>query len=159
MKANELIINGQDAWATYGIKMGSGFLDALEADADNKDYITNSVRAEHGTRVVPIRPKKAERNVTLEFVVVGKNHNDYNSKMSVFNSLMDNGFVTIQVPASKEDVYRLYCTRKSSSYSRGKGGAIGKKSIKFVEYDPTKRGELTAEDRLNFTLKEFEDYE
>lgn len=159
MKANELIINGQDAWATYGIKMGSGFLDALEADADNKDYITNSVRAEHGTRVVPIRPKKAERNVTLEFVVVGKDHNDYNSKMSVFNSLMDNGFVTIQVPASKEDVYRLYCTRKSSSYSRGKGGAIGKKSIKFVEYDPTKRGELTAEDKSNFTLKEFEDYE
>ena len=69
MNTNELIINGQDAWATYRIKMGSGFLDALEADADNKDYITNSVRTEDGTRVILIRPKKAERNVTLEFTI------------------------------------------------------------------------------------------
>lgn len=38
--------------------MGYGFLDALEADADNKSYITNEVRTEHGTRVVPIRPKR-----------------------------------------------------------------------------------------------------
>ena len=158
MNTNELIINGKDAWTTYRVKMGYGFLDALEADADNKDYITNTVRSEHGTRVVPIRPKKAERNVTLEFVIVGKDHADYNKRMSAFNALMDNGFVAIQVPSSKDDVYRLYCARKSSSYSRGKGGSIGKKSIKCIEYDPTNRGELTIEDKSKFNLKEFEDY-
>ena len=58
MNTNELIINGKDAWTTYRVKMGYGFLDALEADADNKSYITNEVRTEHGTRVVPIRPKR-----------------------------------------------------------------------------------------------------
>lgn len=158
MNTNELIINGKDAWTTYRVKMGSGFLDALEADADNKDYITNTVRTEHGTRIVPIRPKKAERNLTLEFVIVGKDHKDYNARVKVFDSLMDNGFVTIQVPSSKDDIYRLYCARKSSTYSRGKGGTIGKKSIKFSEYDPTNRGELKDADKANFSLKEFEDY-
>lgn len=78
MNTNELIINEKDAWATYRVKMGFGFLDALEADADNKSYITNEVRTEHGTRVVPIRPKKSERSITLEFVIVGKDHSDYN---------------------------------------------------------------------------------
>ena len=81
MNTNELIINGKDAWNTYRVKMGYGFLDALEADADNKSYITNEVRTEHGTRVVPIRPKKAERSITLEFVIVGKDHNDYNNRV------------------------------------------------------------------------------
>lgn len=94
----------------------------------------------------------------MEFVIVGRDHSDYNKRVKAFDSLMDNGFVAIQVPSSKDDVYRLYCARKSSSYSRGKGGSIGKKSIKFIEYDPTNRGELTIEDKSKFNLKEFEDY-
>ena len=159
MKTNELIINGKDAWTNYRVKMGSGFLDALEADADNKSYITNEVRTEHGVRVVPIRPKKTERSVTLEFVIVGRDHTDYNKRVKAFDALMDNGFVTIQVPESKDDIYRLFCTRKSSSYSRGKGGSIGKKSLKFTEYNPTNRGVLTDSDINMFTLKEFEDIE
>lgn len=159
MNSNELIINGKDAWTNYRVKMGSGFLDALEADTDNKSYIANEVRTEHGTRVVPIRPKKAERSITLEFVIIGRDHTDYNKRVKAFDALMDNGFVTIQVPKSKDDVYRLYCARKSSSYSRGKGGSIGKKSLKLVEYNPTNRGELTDSDKKKFTLKEFEDIE
>ena len=157
MKTNELLINGKDAWTTYRVKMGSSFLNALEADADNKDYITNTVRSEHGTRVVPLRPKKAERNVTLEFVIVGASHDNYNERLKAFDELMDNGFVTLQVPNSKDDIYRLYCARKSTTYSRGNGGAIGKKSIKFVEYDPTNRGELTEDENSMFSLKEFEE--
>ena len=104
-------------------------------------------------------PKKAERSITLEFVIIGRDHTDYNKRVKAFDALMDNGFVTIQVPKSKDDVYRLYCARKSSSYSRGKGGSIGKKSLKLVEYNPTNRGELTDSDREKFTLKEFEDIE
>lgn len=66
MNSNELIINGKDAWTNYRVKMGSGFLDALEADADNKSYIANEVRTEHGTRVVPIRPKKAAESALVK---------------------------------------------------------------------------------------------
>lgn len=155
---NELIINGKDAWEHYRIRMGNGFLDALEADADDKEYVTNTIRTENGTRVIPIRPLKAERNVTLEFVIVGANHVDYNERLSAFNELLNNGFITLQVPKSKDDVYRLYCQRKSTSYSRGKGGAIGKKSVKFVEFDPTNRGTLTDSDLDMLNLKSIEYY-
>lgn len=95
----------------------------------------------------------------MEFVIVGKDHNDYNNRVKAFDALMDNGFVTIQVPRSKDDVYRLFCARKSPTYSRGKGGVIGKKSLKFIEYNPTNRGVLTDFDINMFTLKEFEDIE
>lgn len=155
---NELIINGKDAWENYRIRMGNGFIDALEADADDKEYVTNTIRTENGTRVIPIRPLKAERNVTLEFVIVGTNHNDYNERMAAFNKLLSNGFVTLQVPKSKDDIYRLYCCRKSTSYSRGRGGAIGKKSVKFIEFNPTERGALTDADLDKFQLKSIEEY-
>lgn len=154
---NELILNGKDAWTAYRVRMGGGFLDALEADADNKDWTTNTVRTEHGSRVIPVRPKKAERSVTLEFAIIGRDHADYNKRLSDFNAIMDNGFVTIQVPRSKEDIYRLYCARKSTSYSRGKGGRSGKKSIKFMEYDPSNRGALTPDEIDMYELKEYED--
>lgn len=153
---NELIINGNDAWSTYRVRMGSGFIDALEADADNKDYISNSVRTEHGVRIVPIRPKKDSRSVTLEFVIIGKTKADLVARMKAFDEIMDNGFVTIQVPKSKTDVYRLYCARKSSSYSRG--NKVCKKSLKFTEPNPTDRGTITEAEKLLYSLKEYEDY-
>lgn len=153
---NELLINGKDAWETYGIRMGSGFINALEADADNKEYITNSVDTEHGTRILPIRPKKSSRTVTLEFVIIGKDHTDFIAKLRAFDELMDNGFVTLQVSQWSDYVYRLYCARKSTSYSHGM--CICKKSLKFTEPNPTNRGELTEEDKDMFDLKSFEDY-
>ena len=122
MNTNELIINGKDAWTTYRVKMGNGFLDALEADADNKSYITNEVRTEHGTRVVPIRPKKAERSITLEFVIVGRDHSDYNKRVKAFDSLMDNGFVTIQVP-NRKMMYTVCIVRENLLLIQG--GKVG----------------------------------
>lgn len=154
---NELIINGNDAWETYHVRMGTGLLDTLEADADNKDYVTNSIRTEDGDRILPIRPKIASRTITLEFVIVGSDHDDYNARVKAFDAIMDNGFLTIQVPRSKEDIYRLFCARKSSSYARG-AGTIGKKSIKFIEPNPRNRGELTDEEKKMYNLSEIEEF-
>lgn len=154
----DLLINGVDAWATYGVRMGNNFLDNLEADADNRDYITNTVRTENGDRIIPIRPKKASRTITLEFVIIGTTHDDYNEKVVAFDNLMDNGFLTLQVPNSKSDIYRLYCARKSSSYGRSTSGKVGKKSIKFIESNPSNRGELTSNDKKLFDMASYEDY-
>lgn len=155
---NELFINGHDAWTTYRVSMGNGFIDSLEADADSKDYITNSVRTEHGDRVIPIRPKKASRTITLEFVIIGSSHDDYVKRVKAFDELMDNGFVTIQVPKSRDDIYRLFCSRKSSSYGHSTSGKVGKKSLKFIEANPNNRGELTSSDKKLFQMSEYEDY-
>ena len=56
----ELYINGNDAWTTWGVNMGDGFLDAIDAPLPMKDYIENSSRTEHGKRVN--RQRKARFN-------------------------------------------------------------------------------------------------
>ena len=33
----DLYINGQDAWITWGVNMGDGFLDAIDSFAPMKD--------------------------------------------------------------------------------------------------------------------------
>ena len=161
----ELLINNIDA-ATMGIRMGNGFLDTLEAPADQRDYITNTVRTENGDRIVGVRPKKASRSVTLEFQIVGLNHEpgktkhqSYEARLDAFNNLLDNGFLTISVPNSRSDVYRLYSARKSSPYAKGKTnyGEVGKLSVKFIEPDPTNRGPFGDADTENLNLPEIED--
>ena len=40
----ELLINGKDAWTTWGVCMGEGFLDSIDAPVPMKDYIENGSR-------------------------------------------------------------------------------------------------------------------
>ena len=40
----ELYINGKDAWTSWGVSMGDGFLDALDAPLQMKDYIESESR-------------------------------------------------------------------------------------------------------------------
>ena len=45
---NELLINGENAYTTWGVRMGEGFLDVIGASAPMKDFIENKSRLEHG---------------------------------------------------------------------------------------------------------------
>lgn len=130
-----------------GLLMGNGFIVSLETPAEMKDGITNTSRLEHGDRYIPIC-KLASRSVTLEFVIKGSNHDDYEAKVDAFLKLLHNGYVTICVPKSRSDVYRLYPQLKSCSYSKGfaNGGTIGKMSVKFLEANPNDRDEFNRED-------------
>lgn len=156
----DLLINNVDA-KNYGIRMGKNFIDSLEAPVDQRDYISNEVRTEDGIRIIPVKPTKSSRTVTLEFQIMGvanngkTAHEDYESKVDKFNELCDNGFMTIQVPKSRSDVYRLYSQRKSSSYSKGKAnlGEVGKISVKFLEPNPSKRGAFDSYDNDHDTAK------
>ena len=47
----DLLINSKDAYVTWGVRMGDGFLDALGASAPMKEFIENKSRLEHGKRV------------------------------------------------------------------------------------------------------------
>ena len=44
---NELLINGENAYTTWGVRMGEGFLDVIGASAPMKDFIENKSRLEH----------------------------------------------------------------------------------------------------------------
>lgn len=162
----ELLINNNDALKAYGVMMGANFIDTIEGEADQGEYITNKVRTEDGIRVIPIRPTKEERTITLEFQIVGvadgtkTAHEDYEAKVDAFRALCDNGFMTIQIPDSRSDVYRLYAQRKSGTYAKGKVnyGEVGKISVKFMEPNPTNRGAFSTEDSNKLTLPAYEDY-
>jgi hypothetical protein len=66
---NELLINGENAYTTWGVRMGDGFLDVLGASSPMKEFIENKSRLEHGKRVIINNPKVDEREITLSFKI------------------------------------------------------------------------------------------
>ena len=68
---SDLLINTQDAYTTWGVRMGEGFLDVLGASSPMKEFIENKSRLEHGKRVIINDPKIDEREITLSFTIEG----------------------------------------------------------------------------------------
>lgn len=76
----DLFINGKDAWSTWGVRMGDGFLDAIDGFNEMKDYIENESRLEHGKRVITENAKIDSREITLHFTIQGNSESDYRTK-------------------------------------------------------------------------------
>ena len=66
---SDLLINTQDAYTTWGVRIGEGFLDVLGASSPMKEFIENKSRLEHGKRVIINNPKVDEREITLSFTI------------------------------------------------------------------------------------------
>ena len=66
----ELLINGQDA-ATLGIRMGIGFIDALDSPLEIKERIVSESRLEDGAHIVPTPVRFKSRSLSLEFILMG----------------------------------------------------------------------------------------
>lgn len=135
----DLLINGKDAYASWGIRMDIGFLDALCAPASMKEYIENESRLENGKRVFTGNAKLDSREVTLSFTLTGKSQEDYRTKKKAFYDELYKGAMTIKVPADSTDVYNLVYLGKSISYAQNTARTFGKLSIKFLEPNPTNR--------------------
>ena len=43
-----LYIDGKDAFNEWGVRMGDGFLDAIDGLNEMKSFVTNESRLEHG---------------------------------------------------------------------------------------------------------------
>lgn len=137
--SNDLIINGKDAYDTWGVRMGDGFLDAIGASVPMKEFVENKSRSEHGKRVIVNNPKLDEREITLTFTLSGKSQSDYEQKKSLFYKELYKGDMTIQVPKNSVDVYHLIYTGKSVSYAQSTNRTFGKVSAKFCEPNPAER--------------------
>lgn len=96
---NELLINGENAYTTWGVRMGDGFLDVLGASSLMKEFIENKSRLEHGKRVIINNPKVDEREITLSFTIEGNSQSDYQSKKKAFFDELYKGKIDIQIPA------------------------------------------------------------
>lgn len=137
----DLIINGKDAWTTWGVRMGEDFLNVIDSFNEMKDYIENESRLEHGKRVITVNTKVASREVTLQFTIEGSSESDYQTKKKSFQKELEKGSVNIKVPALGTDVYKLVYLGKSISYGLSRDRCFGKVSSKFCEPNPMDRNE------------------
>lgn len=135
----QLFINNKDAFTTWGVRMGSGFLDALDGFLPMKDYIENDSRLEHGKRMITTNAKVASRDITLEFTIEGNSETDYRTKKRAFQQELQAGAFTIKVPVLGTDVYHLVYTGKSTSYGLSISRNFGRISAKFTEPNPAYR--------------------
>lgn len=136
-----LIINGKDAFSTWGVRMGDGFLDAIDGFNEMKDYIENESRLEHGKRVITENTKVASREVTLQFTIEGSSESDYRTKKKSFQKELEKGAVNIKIPALGSEVYKLVYLGKSISYGLSLDRCFSKVSSKFCEPNPMDRSE------------------
>lgn len=137
----DLFINGKDAWSTWGVRMGEGFLDAIDGFNEMKDYIENESRLEHGKRVITDNAKVDSREITLQFTIEGSSESDYRSKKKSFQIELEKGAVNIKVPVLGNEVYKLVYLGKSVSYGLSLDRCFGKVSSKFEEPNPMDRSE------------------
>ena len=137
----DLLINGKDAFSTWGVRMGDGFLDAIDGFNEMKDYIENESRLEHGKRVIIDNAKVDSREVTLQFTIEGSSESDYRTKKKAFQLELEKGAVNIKVPALGDEIYKLIYLGKSISYGMSSDRCFAKVSSKFEEPNPTDRSE------------------
>lgn len=137
----DLLINGKDAFSTWGVRMGDGFLDAIDGFNEMKDYIENESRLEHGKRVITDNAKVDSREITLQFTIEGSSESDYRSKKKAFQTELEKGAVNIKVPVLGNEVYKMIYLGKSVSYGLSLDRCFGKVSSKFCEPNPMDRSE------------------
>ena len=137
----DLIINGKDAFATWGVRMGEVFLDAIDGFNEMKDYIENESRLEHGKQVITDNAMVDSREVTLQFTIEGSSESDYRTKKKAFQVELERGAVNIKIPAIGNEVYKLVYLGKSISYGLSTDRCFGKVSSKFEEPNPMNRSE------------------
>ncbi len=137
----DLIINGKDTFSTWGVRMGDGFLDAIDGFNQMKDYIENESRLEHGKRVITDNAKVDSREITLQFTIEGNSESNYRTKKKAFQTELEKGAVNIKVPVLGNEVYKLVYLGKSISYGLSPDRCFGKVSSKFEEPNPMDRSE------------------
>lgn len=136
---NDLLINSKDAYTTWGVRMGRGFLDAIGASSPMKDFIENKSRLEHGKQVIIANPKLDEREITLSFTIEGSSQTDYQTKKKSFFEELYKGAVDIQIPDNSNEIYHLIYLGKNITYAQSAYRSFDKVSMKFCEPNPANR--------------------
>lgn len=126
-------INGV-ALSQYGVVLLKGWREAFLLPANNKDYVQNESRLEHGIRIDASLAKKKEREITLQFFLEGATDDDYIDKLEAFINVVGNGEITMRIPSLKNRSYKLVYTevKQYGMYGSNKGKFV----INFIEPTP-----------------------
>lgn len=143
-----LLINGLDAFDTYGAIMGDDFLQALDTPAALKDFLTFDSRVVDGTEYLtdPNYIKQKARDLTLKFrifaddsdgLTLAERQASLQTRKSAFMATLNVGTLTIKVPSLNNNTYHLVYTGQSISYELNNNRTTCLIGAKFVEPDPT----------------------
>lgn len=139
---DQLYINGEDAYLTYGVTMGESFISNLDTPLALKEYIKNEMRNANGTQYVTSAPPKvASREVTLNFYIQADTETEYRANRDAFLAVLMRGAVNLFVPVLNE-TYRLLYTGKNVTYGLDLSRSFAKIGAKFIEPDPTNRNNI-----------------
>lgn len=146
---NELLINGQDAYAQWGVRMGDGFIDALTTTPSPKQCIRSESRIENGARILPgpttssngtQRRYVASRDITLVFNMHANSRERLYSNRKSFTDTLLQGKITLKVPSLPGDeTYRLLWTGTGGPFSTSLDGLNCVMMMKFTEPNPADR--------------------
>lgn len=146
MSVKEFTINGNCAFATYGVRMGNGFVDALCVSPELKPFIENESRLEDGKRVIINNIRKKDREVTLTFTIeapYNKNlsimRNDFRVNRANFIAELEKGAIDINIPTRSREVYHLIYTGKGVKYNYSRNFTFCSFVAKFIEPNPANR--------------------
>ena len=150
---NDLLIRGvgdgeyKNGYDFYHVRMGNGFIDAIEGGLQLKDPIENESRTEHGVRML-VNTNIAKRSVTLQFNIFGSTKEAYMTNKAAFETMLKKGLVSFKVNDSAHpDYYHLVYTGKSVTYKHSYSGKFGIFTAQFVEPNPSNRT-ITENDKV-----------
>lgn len=136
----QLLINGLDAWLTYGVVLEAGSNEALLLPAPVKELPKNNQSGQHGSQVyiktvygTPVNVKVNERDVTLTFCFVWKTN--YMTRYAAFVNMLQLGKVELKVTELALGFNLVY--ESSKSYESLK--YAGKIQVQFTEPNPKNR--------------------
>ncbi len=154
----ELLINGKDAYAEYGVRMGEEFIETLTEPLTLKEPISSESRLEHGKRIIPAPdPKFAAREVTLDFTLHSTTGTTLQEQQAALWAQREKfltaliqgrevngehtGYCTIEVPALGNGLtYRLIYQGRGNSYGLDATRTFCHLMLKFEEPNPSNRG-------------------
>ena len=152
MKVDGLLINGQNAYDTFGVIMGDDFLNQLDAPAELKEFLSFESRTADGTEYLlrdannaPYARVKA-RDLTLKFRIfasdsgtLAQRQASLQTRKNQLLSVLMGDLVAIAVPDLNSETYHLLYSGQSITYDLNPSRTTCLFGAKFIEPNPKNR--------------------
>ena len=133
----DLIINGKDAYTTWGVSLSQTALTSLMTPPEMKDYIKTTARTEHGSRLINNNPVFNERTITLDMHLIAADEEHFIAQYNAFCRVLAGGYLEISTRWQPDIIYRTFF-QSCSQYSQLIDG-LAKFTLKIIEPNPNNR--------------------